>query len=234
VVHRHSLRSTAVTTVDVLRVFVGDDGQGGNPLGVVLDGAAVPEPQRQALAARLGFSETVFVDDVIAGRVRIFTPAAELAFAGHPLVGTGWLLRREGHTLDVLRPPAGDVPTWQEDGVSWIRGRPEWVPPMTVRELPGPEAVDALGGAPPGVDFLYAWAWLDRDGGVVRARAFPHVHRIAEDEATGAAAVLLTGLLGRALSIHQGVGSRLITRPAADGAVDVGGRVEQVETRELP
>ena len=40
----------------------------------------------------LGFSETVYVDDPDTGQLRIFTPAAELPFAGHPLVGTAWLL----------------------------------------------------------------------------------------------------------------------------------------------
>ena len=62
----------------VLRVFAATDGSGGNPLGVFLDGPAVPEGRRQAVAADLGFSETVFVDDPRSGAVRIFTPAAEL------------------------------------------------------------------------------------------------------------------------------------------------------------
>ncbi|HEU4399866.1 MAG TPA: PhzF family phenazine biosynthesis protein, partial [Actinomycetota bacterium] len=111
----------------VLRVFVAPDGTGGNPLGVFLDGAAVTEGRRQAVAADLGFSETVFVDDPRAGRLRIFTPAAELPFAGHPLVGTSWLLARERTAVAVLRPPAGEVPTFLDgDGVTWIRGRAEW------------------------------------------------------------------------------------------------------------
>ena len=68
----------------VLRVFVAPSGTGGNPLGVFLDGPAVPEERRQAIATDLGFSETVFVDDPPTGAVRIFTPAGELPFAGHP------------------------------------------------------------------------------------------------------------------------------------------------------
>jgi hypothetical protein len=46
----------------VLRVFCDSDGQFGSPLGVVLDGPAVPPERRQPLAAELGFSETVYVD----------------------------------------------------------------------------------------------------------------------------------------------------------------------------
>ena len=41
--------------------------------------------------------------------MRIFTPAAELAFAGHPTVGTAWLLRESGRPVAALHPPAGEV-----------------------------------------------------------------------------------------------------------------------------
>jgi PhzF family phenazine biosynthesis protein len=96
-----------VSRLHVLKVFVGEDGGGGNPLGVFLNGGEVPERDRQAVAADLGFSETVFVDDPERGVLRIFTPGTELPFAGHPLVGTAWLLAQEGPGATVLRPPAG-------------------------------------------------------------------------------------------------------------------------------
>jgi predicted PhzF superfamily epimerase YddE/YHI9 len=47
----------------VLRVFGDSEGQFGSPLGIVLDGPAIPPERRQPLAAELGFSETVYVDD---------------------------------------------------------------------------------------------------------------------------------------------------------------------------
>ncbi|PLS87566.1 MAG: phenazine biosynthesis protein, partial [Actinobacteria bacterium] len=128
----------------VLKVFVGEDGAGGNPLGVFLDGASVPENTRQAIATRLGFSETVFVDDLRSGELRIFTPATELPFAGHPLVGTAWLLLKEGYDVPVLRPPAGEVSVRIGDSSVFVTGRPEWSPPFEVLELPSPEDVDAL------------------------------------------------------------------------------------------
>lgn len=53
-----------MTDYDVLWVFCGPDGGYGNELGVVREGSVLPDPDdRQALAAKLGFSETVFVDD---------------------------------------------------------------------------------------------------------------------------------------------------------------------------
>ena len=77
----------------------------------------------------------------------------------------------------------------------------------------------------------YVWAWEDEPEGRVRARFFPTDLGIAEDEATGAAAVLLGAALGRDLTIRQGVGSEIHVRPRDDGGVDVGGRVELIEHR---
>jgi predicted PhzF superfamily epimerase YddE/YHI9 len=219
--------------VRVLKVFVGPDGRGGNPLGVLLDGGRVVEERRQAVAAELGYSETVFVDDAGSGEIRIFTPAAELAFAGHPTVGTGWLLRSIGRGGSLLRVRAGEVPTWQDGELSWIRARPAWIHPITRARLAEPAAVDALQGPPVGEGSYYAWAWIDEAAGSIRARYFVPDYGIGEDEATGAAAVMMGGLLGRVLEIHQGVGSVLHVRPGPDGTVEVGGRVEAVGSREI-
>ena len=204
-----------MTRLHVLRVFMGPDGRGGNPLGVVVDGTTVAPADRQRLAARLGFSETVFIDDPADGAVRIFTPARELPFAGHPLVGTGWLLRRLGHGTDVLRPSAGDVATWDASGLSHIRARAEWVHAIDITQLATAAEVDALTGAPEGQESWYPWAWIDEERGVLRSRYFVRELGIDEDEATGAAAVVMGDLLGRPIEIHQGVGSELYVQPGA-------------------
>jgi predicted PhzF superfamily epimerase YddE/YHI9 len=222
-----------VTLLRVLRVFVGQDGRGGNPLGVVLDGASVPVSRRQAVAAGLGFSETVFVDDAATGAMRIYTPAAELSFAGHPTVGTGWLMRELGLGGALLRPPAGEVPTWQDGALSWIRARPAWVHPIERVQHATPAAIDALAGPQGAGGSTYAWAWIDEAAGVLRARYFVPALGIGEDEATGAAAVVMGGVLQRPLTIHQGVGSVLHVRPGPDEMVEVGGRVGTIEAREL-
>lgn len=68
----------------------------GNPLAVVLDAEGLSDATMQAIAREFNFSETVFVlpDPQKRHRalLRIFTPAAELPFAGHPTVGTAFLL----------------------------------------------------------------------------------------------------------------------------------------------
>jgi predicted PhzF superfamily epimerase YddE/YHI9 len=217
----------------VLRVFVDESGAHGNPLGVFLDGAAIPPERRAEVAARLGFSETVFVDDAASGEVRVFTPGRELAFAGHPLVGTAWLLASGGLEVPMLRPPAGEVPTWEADGLRWIRGRAAWVHEIDLEQLPVAAAAARRSGAPPGVESLYVWAWEDEAAGRVRSRYFAPGLGIAEDEATGAAAVVLTDRLGRAVGIRQGRGSRLRARPGPDGTVEVGGRAVLDEVRDF-
>jgi predicted PhzF superfamily epimerase YddE/YHI9 len=216
----------------VLRVFTADDGSGGNPLGVFLRGAEIPAAERQSTAAELGFSETAFVDDPAAGSVQIFTPAVEMPFAGHPLVGTAWLLAAEGQAVATLRPPAGPVPVHTEGRRAFVAGRPEWAPSFDWRELASPAEVESLTGSPGGHDSLGVYAWADEHS--VRARVFAARYGIAEDEATGAAAVRLGALLGRPVTIRQGRGSVIEVTPRDDGMVEIGGRVALDEVRPYP
>jgi len=222
-----------VTRLHVLRVFAGPDRRGGNPLGVFLDGAAIAPDRRQEVALDLGFSETVFVDDAAEGAIRIFTPGRELPFAGHPTVGTGWLFRENGAPATTLRPPAGDVPFRHDAERTWIRARPDWVHPILIEQLASSDAVEGHPAQAMGQPGRYVWAWIDEEGGVLRSRYFATDVGILEDEATGAAAVMMGGLLGRPLEIHQGIGSVLHVRPGPDGTVEVGGRVEAIGTREI-
>jgi predicted PhzF superfamily epimerase YddE/YHI9 len=221
-----------MATLHVLKVFVGENGAGGNPLGVFLEGGEVPEKARQRVAMDLGFSETVFVEDPGLGELRIFTPQTELPFAGHPLVGTAWLLAEEGFRVEVLRPPAGEVPIRFEGDLTSISGRPEWAPPFEHVELGSPAEVEALEGPPDGKDLVGVWAWQDREAGVVRARVFAPRVGVEEDEATGSHAVRLAARLGRKVTIRQGKGSLILAEPQPDGFVEIGGRTELVEIRE--
>jgi predicted PhzF superfamily epimerase YddE/YHI9 len=216
----------------LLRVFCADDGSNGNPLGIFGEGAEVPPERRQAVAADLGLSETVFVDDPDRGEVRIFTPQVEVDFAGHPAVGTAWLL--DG--VDALRTQAGEVAVTREEQAVFVAARPAWGPPWEFAQLGTPGEVEALDGAPGGHDLTTAWAWIDEQAGTIRARAFPVRIGIPEDEATGSAATKLCAQLGRAIDIRQGRGSRIRARPAADGFVEIGGLsvIDEVRDYTLP
>jgi predicted PhzF superfamily epimerase YddE/YHI9 len=226
-----------MATLRVLRVFCDEAGENGNPLGVFLDGSEVPPERRQAVAHDLGFSETVFVDDRATAAMRIFTPGLELPFAGHPSVGTAWLLAREGEAVDALRPPAGEVAVRREgegdEGLTFVSARAEWSPPWELIQLDDAAAVAALSGPPGGrEDEIYLWAWEDEAAGRVRSRCYSLADGVGEDEATGSAAIMLAAAIGRELLIRQGEGSLLRARPLGGGWAEVGGRVALDEVRE--
>jgi trans-2,3-dihydro-3-hydroxyanthranilate isomerase len=67
----------------------------GNQLAVFTDAREIPEEQLQRLAKEMNYSETVFVytpEEDSHARIRIFTPVSELPFAGHPVLGTAFVL----------------------------------------------------------------------------------------------------------------------------------------------
>lgn len=107
---RYQLRTVDVFTERALA---------GNQLAVVLSADALTGDQMQAVAREMNLSETTFVlrpeSSAAAARVRIFTPTAELPFAGHPTIGTAWVLWNEGQLSKtaaefVLQEEVGPVP----------------------------------------------------------------------------------------------------------------------------
>ena len=211
--------------VSVVRVFTDPSGAFGNPLGIV-SADAVSESDRQQFAADLGFSETVFVDRSESGTAMatIYTPAVELPFAGHPTVGLSWWLRDRGHPVGVLTVPAAPLSIRYDGEETWVRARADWTPHFTFHQVR--DAAEVAAAAPSAYDsgHHYVWAWTDEAHGALRSRMFAPMMGIAEDEATGAAAVRLTSELGRGLNIVQGAGSRLQTTIDDDGWVELGGR----------
>src|SRR3954464_837712 len=99
-------------TVDVFT----DRKFGGNPLAVFPDAQGLSTEQMQSIAAEFNYAETTFVlpprDPKHTAEVRIFTPKAEMPFAGHPNVGTAFVLARLGRAGDrfVFEEKAGLVP----------------------------------------------------------------------------------------------------------------------------
>src|ERR1700733_3114973 len=89
---------------------------GGNPLAVVADATGLSAQQMQSIAAEFNLAETTFVlppeKPEHTANVRIFTPRAELPFAGHPNVGTAFVLARSGESHG--RPVQGDTVVFEE------------------------------------------------------------------------------------------------------------------------
>ena len=158
-----SAREYRFIQVDVFtdRVF------GGNPLAVVLDGQGLADGEMQAIAMEMNLSETTFIlpptRPDCAARVRIFTPRRELQFAGHPTVGTAWVMAVHGLMPGTpsafrLEEGIGPVPVTLEGDPKqpsfiWMRhGPPEFGPEMANRaEIAaalGLTEADLIPGAP--------------------------------------------------------------------------------------
>jgi len=112
----------------------------GNPLAVITDGDGLSQTHMQAIAREMNLAETVFVQKPTAGnalaRLRIFTTLEELKLAGHPVIGT-WFLLAE---LGVVPAQEGPVHILQQTGagilpveISFHEGRPRLVT-MTQKE----------------------------------------------------------------------------------------------------
>lgn len=227
----------------------------GNPLAVVLGGERLSLRQMQAVAVEFALSETVFPltpDDGerargVDYRLRIFTPTEELPFAGHPSIGTAWLMAQRG----VVQPGrvvqacgAGDLPLEVAPGgggVTLTGGAPTLGREVDRDEVaaavgltpddlvdPPPRIAgtglpycyvrvrpDALARVEPdlraliAIGSVYLFAWNGRDD--VRARMFGPGIGVAEDPATGSAALgLAVHAVASGLLSGEGAGTFVV------------------------
>jgi trans-2,3-dihydro-3-hydroxyanthranilate isomerase len=113
-------------SLDFLQIDVfADRAYAGNPLAVFYDAPGLTTEQMQAIAREMNLSETTFVTESTedAYTMRIFTPASELPFAGHPTIGTTWVLKHLGRVTAercVQTTEAGDTPVEDRDGILWF------------------------------------------------------------------------------------------------------------------
>jgi len=124
----------------------------GNQLAVFTDARAIPEAMLPLLAKEMNFSETVFVYQPSAGghaRIRIFTPGRELPFAGHPVLGSAFVLAGplQLETI-VLETGIGPVPVaLQREGPKIVFGRMTQPIPKVEAVPEAPAILTALGVA---------------------------------------------------------------------------------------
>ncbi len=151
----------------VVDVFTGT-AFSGNPLAVVLDTDGMETAQLQALAREFNLSETAFPQacDDADYRLRIFTPAVELPFAGHPSVGAAWVMAQLGRVTPgpvTMACGAGLLPLEVgPDDVALTGGEPHdagEVDPAPLLAAVGLEPSDLAGPAPrvcgTGIDFAH-------------------------------------------------------------------------------
>ena len=154
----------------------------GNPLAVVLDADALTTEQMQSIAREFNLSETTFPVATSAPgadyRLRIFTPTDELPFAGHPSVGTAWLLQSIGRIATgrvVQDCLAGLLPLdVAADAVTLTGGTPTLGEVVDGRELcaaVGLDPADIVGSESRWAGCGLQWAYLlVTDDAVARAR----------------------------------------------------------------
>jgi predicted PhzF superfamily epimerase YddE/YHI9 len=219
--------------VSVLNVFCNGEGKFGNPVGIVPDAHALHPDRRQAIASRLGYSETVFLVDDFGGVV-IHNPQTEVKFSGHAAVGAAWYLRNVLKSAVALLsgPDGATTEVWHEGDSQWVRAKlkdtPSWWHERfsSVGDL---EAFDSFSA--PELAHMQAWAWIDEGEGLVRARTFAPAWGIPEDEANGSGCMRLAATLGRQLTVRHGQGSVVLARPAdRHGYSEAGGLVSQADS----
>jgi len=205
----------------IVRVFTRGE-VGGNHLGVITDITGLDTAAMQAVATDLGFSESTFITPTSDGipLVRIFTPADELPFAGHPLVGSAWVLTVMGTVEgDRLRCGIGDVAIRRDGNLIWVdvpmigtvvasddvaaflsRGRIPGVIASDRVMLPKEYVIgelatfDEVAALEPDMEVMaevFGVLVYARDGDHVLARFFAPGTAVDEDPATGSAAVAL-------------------------------------------
>ena len=223
--HRVAIRNRLVAfmrmrTVGVARVFTRGDA-GGNLLGVVTDPSGLDGTAMQRIAADLGYSETIFIAPGQQPAVRIFTPAVELPFAGHPLVGAAWWLggagtlecgigrveyRTDGDLAFVDVPLSRDVARTDATSIAVSAGLPRpqhgwWVRmPLPYLIIEVDDSATVL-GARVDIDALRAseageaTMLIARGSEAITARFFAPGLGVEEDPATGSAAVALASVM---------------------------------------
>jgi len=214
------MREFGYETVDVFT----NQPLAGNPLAVFSDGRGIAADEMQRIATEFNYSEITFVlppaDQANSAQVRIFTPKSELPFAGHPNVGTAFVLGRRG---EILGRPVGETMRFEEgaglvevklqrDGEAVV-GASFKVPRAIelgreVAEVASPDALkrarpnsaafsEALARyrEPPDRFPVFIYARKSDSTERLQARMFAPLSNIIEDPATGSASAALGGLL---------------------------------------
>ena len=139
----------------ILDVFAQQKYQG-NQLGVFADASTLTNEQMLIIAREINFAETTFItggSPETGFEVRIFTPEYEVPFAGHPALGTAYVIAthivQEPTTTIILNLPGGSIETTIRDDFYWLKaGQPHFGPTVDDDSL-----IDLLGLASSDIDY---------------------------------------------------------------------------------
>lgn len=116
----------------------------GNQLAVFLDAENLNDANMQKIAREINFAESTFITKISpennTAEIRIFTPEYEMKFAGHPIIGTSWVLinkifENQPHNI-VLSVPIGEIPVNQSGDLVWLQAaQPEFMDTFSTEDF---------------------------------------------------------------------------------------------------
>jgi predicted PhzF superfamily epimerase YddE/YHI9 len=211
-----------------IRVLCNDKSEFGEAHAVIVDATKALSPEeRQVIATRLGFDETIFINDLAAGNVSFFDTTKEVPFAGTAALAAAWFVNEySGKPIKNLICGSKSISAWQENGLTWIATKFDTMPSWNVIQYDSPELVNAItSNGAKALEHTLAWSWDDKVKGVIRARTLASDWGIPEVEANGSGSMMLATSLGRSLRIRHGKGSVVLAEPRPDGMVAIGGKI---------
>jgi predicted PhzF superfamily epimerase YddE/YHI9 len=215
--------------VHQIRIFTDERGKFGSTLGVVVDEQRdLDDVRRLEITRQLGYSETVFINNLSLNDVSIFSQQGEVSFAS-PLLGVAWFIQNKiGKQLGHLVCKNTKLHILNKNGFIWLElYDPGILPPWQLEELSSADMIDNLKSEDISKDsHVLKWSWIDQESqpGIIRARTFAPAWEIPEEEANGSGSMKLTMNLNRSLIIKHGKGSVIRTLKNKNGVL-VGGLV---------
>ncbi len=223
--------------INVVRVFVDDKEDFGNPVGIVLnENKQFSDEQKQQIATKLNFSESVFVDNLEETPVvSIFNPQYKVKFAGHAVLGTAYFIKHSlGKDIDSIKCWDENVVVRFEEDKTYVVAPLSIMPGWNYEQLDSADQVEGLSKEEIAQKkHVFVWAWIDETKGLVRARTFAPDWGIPEDQANGSGSMLLASELNRNLEIHHGEGSIILAKPLSPESAEVGGLVKIDSSKDL-
>jgi len=212
--------------VNIVFVFTGENGKFGSPVGIVLDeNRKLNTIFRQKIAADLSLSETVFINNLNEPNISIFNPQREVAFAGHAVLGTVYLINKLLNTkIRTIKCGSETVAVFNKNGIYYIQAPLSIMPSWNHEQLDSASEVENLSEKIcASKKHTYVWSWVNEKDGLIRARTFAPDWGISEDEANGSGSMLLSTKLNRSIRVLHGKGSVIYAKPINSGFVEVGG-----------
>lgn len=223
--------------INTARVFVDKNGKFGNPVGIVVDEKQkIDDIERQKIATKLGYSETVFIDSFeVIPEVSIFNPQHKVNFAGHAILGTAYFINHAlEKNIDSIKCGDEIVTVKRDNDITYIIAPLSIIPSWNYKQLNSDKEVEELSkDIISQIKHAFVWAWINESKGLVRARTFAPDWGIQEDQANGSGSMLLASKLNKELEIYHGESSIIIAKPIGNNSAEVGGLVAMGSKREI-